>query len=42
MYYRYPEQMIFTKLFTPRKFDENLGLMSLRLFELERDYGQLH
>ena len=22
MYHRYPEQMIFTKLFTPIKFDE--------------------
>ena len=23
MFYRYPEQMVFTKLFTPRKFDNN-------------------
>ena len=33
--------MIFTKLFTPRKFDKYLQLRHLRLWSLERDYGDL-
>ena len=41
MYHRYPEQIIFTKLITPLKFDEYMELMSLSLCYLERDYGQL-
>ena len=41
MYHRYPEQMIFTKLFTPRKFDQYLQLRCLKLWLLERDYGDL-
>ena len=31
MYHRYLEQIIFTKLITPLKFDEHMELMSLRL-----------
>ena len=40
-FYRFPEQMIFTKLFTSRKFNKYMELRSLRLYSLERDYGQL-
>ena len=32
MYHIYLEQMIFTKLFTPRKFDKYLQLRRLRLW----------
>ena len=42
MYHRYPEQIIFTKLITPLKFDEYKDLRSLRLCLLERDNAQLH
>ena len=41
MYHIYPEQMIFTKLFTPRRFDKYLQLRRLRLWQLECDYGDL-
>ena len=41
MYLRYPELIIFTKLFTPRKFDTYMQLRCLRLWYLERDYGDL-
>ena len=41
MYHRYPEQMIFTKLFTQIKFDKYIHLRHLRLCLLERDYGEL-
>ena len=41
MFYRYPEQMVFTKLFIPRKFDKYLLLRRLRLWSFERDYGDL-
>ena len=38
MYYRYPEQIIFTKLITPLKYDEYMELRSPRLCLLELDY----